>query len=129
MKRYIKASVGDDFNIIYCTEGDLQTLYDDNALTFEGTVIDDDNLGYLVEWLNSYNCHMKRKDFYVVSGGLMDSYYGLTGKNAYPRNLNILCVKLSDLDNIGGIIMARFSIGGRWFNDVVDNNLRAEGRV
>lgn len=125
--RYIKASTG-DFNIIYTTEDDLQDLYDDSALTFEGTVIDDDNLGYLVKWLDNYNCHMKKPDFYVTEGQLMNSYYGLTGNNAYPDDCHILSIKLSDLDNVGGIVLPRFQIGGRWFDDIVDNNLRREGR-
>ena len=128
MKRYIRAASTNKFNIIYCTDDDLQMLYDDNALTFEGTVIDDDNLGFLVKWFDQHNCHMKKNDFYVVSGELMNTHYGLTGSNAYPNDCNILCVKLVDLDNVGGIILPRFQIGGRWFNDVVDNNLYREGK-
>lgn len=114
------------FNIIHCTADDLQALYDDSALTFEGTTLSDDNLYFLVRWMGSCNCHMLKQDFYVVSGKLMNEHYGLTGSNAYPDDLNILCIKLSDLDNYQGIVMPRFMIGGRWFDDVVDNNLDRE---
>lgn len=114
------------FNIIHCKESDLQELYNDSALTFEGTTLDDDNLQWLVDWFNEHNCQMKRNDFYVVSGRLMNNAYHLTGSNAYPNSLNILCIKLSDLTEPNNIVMARFEIGGRWFDDVVDNNARRE---
>lgn len=114
------------YNIINCTEKDLDELYSNSALTFEGTCTDEENLNWLVNWFEEHNCQMKTDNFYVITGKLMNNYFKLTGKNAYPKNLTILTVKLSDLTNLGGIILPRFEIGGRWFDDVVDNKLAHE---
>lgn len=116
---------GEEYNIIEVNNKPmLDELYGGNALTFEGTVINEDNLGYLVQWLNHFNCPMKKNDFYVIKGRVMNRVYKLTGSNAYPGDTNILCLKLSDLSNVGAIVLPRFQIGGRWFDDVVDNNAR-----
>lgn len=115
-----------NYNIINCTEADLNNLYEENALTFEGTTITEDNLTWLVNWLKDHNCEMKHYDFYVIAGKLMNDFYELTGDNAYPESLTILTIKLSDLTNVGAICIPRFELGGRWFNDVVDNNAMRE---
>ena len=114
------------YNIIDCKESDLKDLYDGDALTFEGTSIDDDNLEWLVNWLKEHDCEMKQPDFYVIKGKLMNKVYHLTGDNAYKDSLNILCIKLSDLSNVAAIVIPRFEIEGRWYNDVVNNNARRE---
>ena len=93
------------FNIIECKEADLQDLYDGSALTFEGTTLDDDNLEFLIRWFNEHDCDMKVKNFYKVTGKLMNDTYHLTGDNAY---------------------IPRFELGGRWFDDIVENNARRE---
>ncbi len=54
----------------------------------------------------------------------MNKVYHLTGDNAYKDSLNILCIKLSDLSNVAAIVIPRFEIGGRWYDDVVNNNAR-----
>lgn len=110
------------YNVINCTEEDLEVLYKGSALTFEGTTTNEENLDWLVNWLEEHGTTMKTKDFYVVSGKLMNSYYKLVGTVAYPSDLSVLCVKLSDLVDYSRIIVPRFQIGGRWFDDVVDNN-------
>jgi hypothetical protein len=115
-------------NIIECTEKDLDMLYDDWALTFEGTTIDNENLDYLVDFLKQHDCEMLKDDFYVISGRLMNSHYHLTGDNAYPDSLIILSIKLSDLSNVESIALPRFEIGGRWFTDIVNNNALREER-
>ena len=114
------------YNIIDCKESDLKDLYDGSALTFEGTSIDDSNLEWLVNWLKEHDCEMRQPDFYVVKGRLMNEVYHLTGNNVYNDSLNILCIKLSDLTNVAAITIPRFELGGRWFDDVVDNNARRE---
>lgn len=112
------------YNVINCTEEDLEVLYKGSALTFEGTTTDEENLDWLVNWLDKHGTTMETKDFYVVSGKLMNSHYGLRGTVAYPDDLNILCIKLKDLTPYTNIVVPRFEIGGRWFDDVVDNNRR-----
>ena len=114
------------FNIIECKEADLQDLYDGSALTFEGTTLDDDNLEFLIRWLNEHDCDMKVKNFYKITGKLMNDTYHLTGDNAYPNMLTILCIKLDDLTNPSNIFIPRFELGGRWFDDIVENNARRE---
>lgn len=113
-------------NIIQCKESDLKDLYDDSALTMEGLTADEDNLNAFANWLEEHGCKMKTDDFYVIKGSLMNKVYGLTGTNAYKDELTIVCIKLSDLSNVNNIVAARFEIGGRWFDDVVDNNLARE---
>ena len=66
--------------------------------------------------------------FHVISGAYMNSVYDLFGSNAYPDDLNIVVIRLSDLKDYSAIIMKRFEFGGRWFDDVVDNNTRRAAR-
>ena len=114
------------YNIIDCKESDLKELYDGSALTFEGTSIEESNLEWLIKWLKEHDCEMRQPDFYVIKGKLMNNVYHLTGSNAYSDTCNILCIKLSDLSNVNAIILPRFELNGRWFDDVVDNNMRRE---
>ena len=111
-------------NIIRAKESDLKDLYDGSAFTIVGLCADDDNLGQLKQWFEQHDCRMINDDFYIISGKLMNSVYHLKGSNAYKDELTIVSVKLSDLSNYNAIIMARFDIGGRWFDDIVDNNAR-----
>ena len=115
-------------NIINCEDQDIDVLYDKWALAFEGTTVDESNLKWLINWFEEHNCKMVKENFYVVTGRQMNEKYHLTESNAYPNSLNILCVKQEDLSSIDGIIIPRFDIGGRWFNDIVDNNLARERR-
>lgn len=111
-------------NIIECDESMLDELYEKWALTFEGTTVDNENLTWLINWFNENGSPMIKENFYVISGKLMNTKYGLTESNAYPDNLNILSIKLEDLTDPNKLAIARFEIGGRWFNDIVDNNAR-----
>ena len=56
----------------------------------------------------------------------MDDIYGLTGTNAYPYNIHLVSIKLSDMEDFKEIVMPRFSVGGRWFDDIVNNNERRQ---
>jgi hypothetical protein len=47
----------------------------------------------------------------------------LSGDNAYHNNLNI--VSVTNINPMP-IALARFEVGGRWFDDVVDNNAMRE---
>lgn len=114
-------------NIIEVKDTDLlDEFYNKWSLTFEGTTIDEANLNWLINWFKEHNCNMIKEDFYVVSGKMMNDYYHLTGDNRYPDNLNILVIKLEDLENPDGIYIPRFEIEGRFFNDICDNNARRE---
>jgi len=100
----------------------LDALEHDSALTFEGMSPSEKNLGDILAWVKEYT-PLKREDAYVVSGSLMNRTYNLTGDNAYPETgCHLVCVKLSDMENPGKVVIPRFQVGGRWFDDVVANN-------
>lgn len=106
------------------TESLCEELYNDSALTLEGLDLDslDDYAKYLDE-----ECGLKENAvFHVIDGYTMNSLYDLSSNNAYPDDLHIVVIKLSDLVKPNKIIMKRFNFGGRWFDDVVDNNARRE---
>ena len=123
---YIKASYSpDEFKIIECTtREEIEDL--GSALTFEGFDLDGGDLEFLDQWLDSHGCRLKEPVIYLIMGATMNSLYDLTGNNRYPDDLNIVCIDLSNLTDVGNIIMARFAIGGRWLDDVIDNNLQRE---
>ena len=114
MKKY---TVNTDITMSLCDE-----FYDGSALTLEG--LDLDSLDAYADYLDNV-CGLKDGAvFHVIYGNEMDDFYMLSGKAAYPGDLHIVVIKLSDLINPSKIVMKRFEFGGRWFDDVVDNNSR-----
>lgn len=108
-------------------KGGLDALYKDSALTFQG--ITRESIPDVLQWVKLYTeFKTDEENVYVVSGETMNNFYGLTGINQYVPHLNIVCVKLSDLKNPLKLALPRFRVGGRWFDDIVDNNARREGR-
>lgn len=111
-------------NKIRCTESDLKDLYNGSAFTMVGFNSDDDNLEALRKWFEEYDAQMVSDDFYIISGKLMNDVYKLTGDNAYPDDLTLVSIKLEDIRNANKVFIARFEIGARWFDDIVDSNSR-----
>lgn len=110
-------AVNDNVNMSICDE-----LYDNSALTLEGLSLD--SLDDYAEYLDDI-CGLKDGAvFHIIDGNEMNNFYCLSGKNAYPGDLHIVAIKLDDLVNPDAIILKRFEFGGRWFDDVVDNNAR-----
>ena len=108
------------------TKEQLDALYEDWSLTIEGLAPDEENLKELLDWVKELT-PLKREDVYVIEGSLMNREYGLTGDNAYPEtDCTILCIKLDDMEKPMAVTLPRFTVGGRWFDDVVDNNARRE---
>lgn len=102
---------------------ELDNLYNQSALTWEGMNADEENLQAITNWLGrngaiSFNA---TPIFHIITGELMNVTYGLTGDNAYPNNLTL--VSVTGIDQMK-IAFARFDVGGRWFDDIVDNNMR-----
>ena len=62
----------------------------------------------------------------IISGKTMNEYYNLSGKNAYKDELTIVSIPLNQLNNIDKLAIARFEVGARWFDDIVDNNRNRE---
>ncbi len=100
----------------------LDEFYKDWDLTFSGVILKEAPL-YL-DFLKRYT---KVKDkVYTFKGKMMNDKYHLTGNNRYSDELTFMVVKLEDIEDVGKIALPRFEIGGRWFNDIVDNNARRE---
>lgn len=118
----------ENINTISVTEdSQFEDLYKDSALTIERLEPSQKNLNAVFNWLEEHT-EVKTRTAYVITGKIMNYQYGLTGDNAYPNDLNIVCIKLSDMVSPLKITIPRFDVGGRWFDDVVDNNARRESR-
>lgn len=117
-------SVEEKFEIVNLTvASDLDKLYKQSALTLEGLAVD--SIGDFVEWLEDLGAvESYPLKVYTISGSVMNDVYQLTGNNSYPENLTI--VSVMDI-NQAKVTIPRFQIGGRWFDDIVDNNARREG--
>lgn len=100
---------------------ELQNL--GSALTIEG--LSEDSIPDFVNWVKEHT-PMKNEVAYVIKGKTMNYIYGLTGNNAYPDDLNIVLIKLEDMENSMAVVIPRFEIGARWFDDIVMNNAMRE---
>ena len=58
-------------------------------------------------------------------GSAVNAEFGLTGDNRYDDNLTFLAFPLDGLD-VGKLAIFKLQMGDRWFDDVVDNDLRRE---
>lgn len=107
------------------TKEQLDALYNRSALTWEGLTSDEENLNDVKEWLAENGAILNdfEPQFHIITGKLMNEIYGLTDTNAYPEDLTI--VSVTDIYTLK-IALARFQVGGRWFDDIVDNNARRE---
>lgn len=113
----MKYTVNDNVSMSVCDE-----LYENSALTLEGLNLD--SLDDYAKYLDSI-CGLKDGAvFHIIDGNEMNNFYCLYGNAAYPGDLHIVAIKLDDLVNPNAIILKRFEFGGRWFDDVVDNNAR-----
>ena len=107
------------------TKQQLNALYNQSALTWEGLSADEENLNAVRDWLKEYKAflHDDEPTFHIITGEFMNEQYGLSGDNAYPEDLTI--VSVTDINQMT-ITIPRFEVGGRWFDDIVDNNARRE---
>lgn len=107
------------------TKAELDALYNQSALTWEGLTTDEDNLNAVKEWLAANGAILNdiEPQFHIITGKLMNEIYGLTDTNAYPEDLTI--VSVTDINTVK-VALARFQVGGRWFDDIVSNNARRE---
>ena len=110
---------------VYVTDKkQLDELYNESAFTLEGFSPAAENLCALENWLKSHGAIIDGEAVaHIIKGGFMNLSYDLTGDNAYPNELTIISV--TGIDQIK-IALQRFMIGGRWFDDIVENNERRE---
>lgn len=107
----------------------FKELYECSALTNEGCIVDDENMEFLSKWLIEKGAQpVDGFVVYAYKGEIMNCYYGLTGENAYPDDLNIISIKPESFGNPSALTVARFELEFRWFDDLVDGNLYREGR-
>jgi len=109
--------------IINCDAGLLKELVGGSALTIEGLA--ESSIDDFLDWIEEHT-KLKARRAYVTKGSLANSEWGLTGDNAYRDDLNIVSVKLDDMEDCKKVIMPRFQVGGRWMDDIKDNNIRRE---
>lgn len=95
-----------------------------SALTIEGLA--EDSIPEFIDWVKQHT-PMKNETAYIIKGKTMNSVYGLTGNNAYPDDCTIVSIKLEDMENFTAVVIPRFQIGARWFDDIVMNNAFREG--
>ena len=109
------------------TKEELDNLYNQSALTVIGLEISDDMFNQFTNWLIEKNALLDNKElvFYIIKGQTMNEIYQLTNNNAYPNDLNIVSFD-NDALIISNLIIKRFEIGGKWFDDIVDNNALRE---
>ena len=113
----------DSVKIINADATVLDDLVKHSALTIEG--LDLGSVKDFVAWIEAHT-PLKRKNVYVTKGSLANSEWRLTGDNAYPDDLNIVSVKLDDMEDFNKVVMPRFQIGARWMDDIHDNNVARE---
>ncbi len=100
----------------------LDEFYEDWSLVFTGVI--EEEIPMYFDFLRQYTKVEDRG--YIITGKMMNEKYGLTGDNQYQDDLHFLVVMLKDIEDVGQIAIPRFMVGGRWFNDIVDNNSRRE---
>ena len=101
----------------------LKELVDGSALTIEGLA--ESSIGDFLDWVEE-TAGLKVRRAYVTKGSLANREWGLTGGNRYQDDLNIVSVKLDDMEDWKKVVMPRFQVGGRWMDDIRDNNVRRE---
>lgn len=107
------------------SKAQLEALYNQSALTWEGLTAAEENFEAVMDWLVNLGAIIEGQEptFHIITGEFMNAIYGLTDSNAYPNNLTI--VSVTNINHMK-IALARFGVGGRWFDDIVDNNARRE---
>lgn len=102
------------------TKEQLNVLYNNSAFTIEGLA--EESIPDLIAWLEENTTfNVDEPKVYITKGSVMNDMYNLSGDNAYQSDLNI--VSIVDID-LFKVALKRFSVGGRWFDDIIDNNAR-----
>lgn len=101
----------------------LKELVDGSALTVEGLA--ESAIDSFLDWVEK-TAGLRVRRAYVTKGSLVNREWGLTGNNAYQDDLNIVSVKLDDMEHWQKVVIPRMRVGGRWMDDIRDNNVRRE---
>ena len=90
-----------------------------SALTLEG--LSETSIPDYIKWVKSYT-PMKQEKAYIIKGETMNRIYNLKVDKAYPNDLLLVAIKLEDMEDSMEVAFPRFTIGARWFDDIVANN-------
>lgn len=106
----------------------MQKAYDDSWFTILGAggdinewkkgiqdLLDENNIGKIQEWA-------------VFTGKELNKELRLTGNNAYPDNLIILCFSIDGL-NTDKLATFRVRFEGHWFDDVAENDAARQDEI
>ena len=100
----------------------LDELYNSSALTLIGLENSDESINQFIDWIKKYSEVSNPLNIYIISGSTMNKQYNLTGNNRYNDDLTIVSIKNQDIKQLMRVVIPRFEIGGRWFDDIVNNN-------
>lgn len=90
--------------------------------------------GPLDEWKSGYAEMMaeagigKPTEWIEFTGAEMNYEFELSGDNAYPDDLHFLAFPLTGL-NVGRLAAFKIQMHDRWFDDIVENLHRGDGRL
>lgn len=115
--------MNDKTKIVNCDAAELERLVEGSALTIVGLA--ESSIDDFLDWIEGL-AGLKTRRAYVTKGGLANREWGLTGGNRYNDDLNIVSVKLDDMRDWNKIVLPRMQVGGRWMDDIKDNNVRRE---
>lgn len=73
-----------------------------SALTIEGLA--EESITDFIDWIKEHT-PMKREIVYIIKGKTMNDKYMLTGDNKYPEDLNIVSIKLEDMENFNAVVI------------------------
>lgn len=113
-----------EWNVISADAEKIKDLENHSALTIEG--ICEDDFQVALNWISDNCGGLKDGDVYTWSGELFNKIYKLTKSNAYPKDLHFLCIPNDLIEDMPRMAIARFQFGGRWLDDICDNNSRRE---
>ena len=111
------------------TKKQLDDLYKNSAFTLEGFDTSKENINKLIDWFNEYGGIREPLSVFITKGSFMNEAYQLTDDNAYPNDLNIVSIKLENIQDVFRVAVPRFDIGARWFSDIVDNNKVRQNQI
>jgi hypothetical protein len=94
-------------------------FYKGSSLTFVGMFPEEAQL--YVDYFKENGAAINEEvDGYIYTGKMINEKYNLSGEGAFSEDIHFLTIPLQAFDSATAITL-RFGIGGRWFDDVVDN--------
>ena len=109
------------------TEKQLKEVYEHSQSTIIGA---GSNVEETKEWIEGISKWMKENDFgemtniVIFKGKEVNNIWKLEGDNRFPDDLTFLSWSNDGIKNMNRYCLARFNLGIRWFDDIIDNSIR-----